>query len=201
MISNKILSLIILSILGIFLCLILIINILGYRSNVANGITGTKIKKIEIGMALEQVISILGKPYGIEMFDGQHDFSCKNPNFLEIKINKNTDIVYIVDSFFNNTSCCNTYEEDKQRLGKSVTLTYTKRPYFFKSLFVSYPMLWVHLDSNYRVCSVYAKRYEFIDDICIYSLSRAMNSISLEEIQGEINLFINEELFNKCFEK
>jgi len=190
---------VLISIIGIILCFVLVINILGYRSNVANGITGDKIKEIEMGMPLEQIIFILGKPFEIENFDGQHDFSCKNPKFLEMKVNKNTDIIYTVDCFFNETSCCEAYKEDKQIWGKRVTLTYTKRPCFLKSLFTSYPMLWVHLDSNYCVQNVYAKQYDFMDDICIYSLSWKTDTTTFEEIPGEIDFFINEELFDKCF--
>ena len=182
-------------IIGLILCLVLAINILGYRSNVANEITGTEIKEIEMGMTLEQVISILGKPYKIENSKGQHDFSCKNPNFLETSVNENTDIIHIVDSFFNDTSCCEAYKEDRQRFGKRVTLTYTKPVRFSKY----YPMLWVHLDSNYRVWNVFAKRKDHIDDICIYSLSWKTDTTTLEEIPNEISLFINDDLFNKCF--
>jgi hypothetical protein len=152
-----------------------------------------------MGMTLEQVISILGKPREIENFDGQHNFNCKNPNFLQMRVKNNTDIIYLVDRFFNDTSCCDAYKEDKQRLGKNVTLTYTQVPYLLKSLFIPYPMLWVHLDSNYCVQSVYAKQYDFINDICIYSLSWQMDTTSWEYIPGEIDLLINNELFSKYF--
>lgn len=187
----KVLSLII----GIVLCFIFVINALGYRSNVANGITGTEIKKIEIGMTLEQVTSILGNPFEIENLEGQHDLSCKKPNFLEMSINENTDIVHIVDSFYNETSCCKTYKKDRQRFGKRVTLTYTKPVRFSKY----YPMLWVYLDSNYHVQEVFAKRYDFIDNVVIYSLSIKTDTTTLEEIPNEISSFINDDLFDKCF--
>jgi hypothetical protein len=192
----KILGLIILSIIGVILCHILVIDVLGYRSNIVNGITGTEIKKIEMGMTLEEVISILGQPYEIHTLAGLHDFSCKNPKpRLEMNVNENTDIIYIIDSIFNDADfCCDGNEEDIQR-GKRVTLTYTKPVRFSKY----YPMLWVHLDSNYRVWSVYAKRKEFMDGICIYSLSWQTDTTTWEEIPGEIGLFINDELFNKCF--
>ena len=188
----KVLSLIIAIVL---LCFILVINILGYRSNVANGITGTEIKKIEIGMTLEQVTSILGDPFEIENLEGQHDLSCKKPNFLEMSINENTDIVHIVDSFYNKTSCCQTYKKDRQRFGKRVTLTYTKPVRFSKY----YPMLWLYLDSNYHVQEVFAKRYDFIDNVVIYSLSIKTDTTTLEEIPNEISSFINDDLFDKCF--
>jgi hypothetical protein len=181
-------------IIGIILCLVLVINILGYRLNIANEITGDKIKKIEMGMTLEQVISILGKPYEIETLAGLHNFSCKNPKTrLEMNISENTDIIYIVDSIFSDTNfCCDGNEEDIKR-GKRVTLIYTKPVRLSKY----YPMLWVQLDSNYRVWGVSAKRYEFMDDVCVYSLSWKTDTAT--ETQGEISLFINDALFNKCF--
>jgi len=196
----KIVSFIILSIIGIILCFVLVINILGYRSNVANGITGTEIKKIEMGMTLEQVISILGKPYEIETLAGLHNLTCQNPKpRLEMSIDEDTDIIYIIDSIFSDTFfCCEGNEEDIQS-GKRVTLTYTKRFCLLKSLFAPYPMLWVHLDSNYCVNSVGAKRYP--EDIHIYSLSWQTDETTLEEKPGEISLFINDGLFNKCFKK
>ena len=195
----KVISFIILSIIGIILCFILVINILGYRAIIANGITGNKIKEIRMGMTLEEVISILGKPYEIDYSTRHHNFTCKNPRFeLGISVNETTDIIHIVDSIYNDTNyCCDAYEETKIRFGKEVTLIYTKPVRFSKY----YPMLWVHLDSNYCVNSVFAKRYEFMDDICIYSLSWKTDETTLEEISGEISLFINEELFNKCFKK
>ena len=47
-----------------FLCFVFVLPM--HRSNIANGITGTKIKEIKMGMPLDEVISILGKPYEIE---------------------------------------------------------------------------------------------------------------------------------------
>jgi len=166
------------------------------KPKIANGITGDKIKEIKMGMPLEEVISILGKPYEIENFDGSHDFSCKNPKLLEMNVDENTDIIHIVDNFFNTTSCCEAYEESKLRFGKRIKLTYTKKGIF--EFFFIYPMLWVHLDSNYCVRNVFAKLF---DDICIYSLSWEYDETTLEEIPGKESLFINEELFDKCFKK
>jgi len=154
-------------------------------SRIADGVTGDKIKEVEKGMPLEEVISILGRPYEINCATRHHNNTCENPRIeSNISVTKNTDIIYLVDSIYNDTNyCCDFYEETKTRFGKKVTLTYTKRPVLLRG-FVSYTMLWVHLDSNYRVSSVYAKRYEGFEDFCIYPLSWG-----------------NEELFNKCFKK
>jgi outer membrane protein assembly factor BamE (lipoprotein component of BamABCDE complex) len=67
---------------SIFLCLfiIIVINTLGYRSNVINGVTSNKIKAIKLGMSLDDVLLILGKPYEIEALDGLHNLSCKKTN-------------------------------------------------------------------------------------------------------------------------
>jgi len=98
----KILGLIILSFIGIIISSILVIKVLGYRTNIANGITGAEIKQIEISMPFEETILILGKPYTITNRKGQHSIAhCKTPKLLEKSINKNTDIIQVVDSFFN----------------------------------------------------------------------------------------------------
>jgi hypothetical protein len=193
----KVLTVVILSIF-IFLCFLFAINIFGYRSK----ISGNKIKEIRLGMPLEQVISTLGKPYEIEDFGGNHNSNCENPNLLKIRVNNNTDIIHIVDSFYNVAPCCDSYEESVRRLrGKQVTLTYTKKPApLIIGCLVSHPMLWVHLDSNYCVRSVYAKRYEG-NDICIYSLSWQYDEETLKDKTGEVIFFINDELFNKSFRK
>jgi len=179
----------------VLLCFSLVINILGYRSNIANEITGDKIKEVQLGMPLEQVISILGKPYHIETDLGLHILSCKNPKpMFKMKVKESTDIISIVDSIFNDTNyCCEGNKEDIQR-GKRATLTYTKPVRFSEH----YAMLWVHLDSNYCVRCVYAKQYEFImGNVCIYSLSWKTDKTTLEKMPGEV--YINEELFNNCF--
>ena len=201
----EVLSFIILSIIAMILCIVLglyILGMFGYKSNTGSDISGNKIKRIEMGMTLEQVISILGKPFEIDVSGETHSFDCKSPKFyLEMPVNENTDIIYIVDRIYNDTSyCCDAYKEEIQR-GKRITLIYSNRPCFIKSLFIIYPMLWVHLDCNYCVQSVYVKQYDFPDKIPIYSLSWQTDEITLEEKSGEISLFINDELFNKCFKK
>lgn len=193
----KILGLIILSIIVFILSSALVIKVLGYRTNIANGITGTEIKQIEIGMPFEETISILGKPFTIENRQGQHSIvHCKNSKHLEMSVNKNTDIIQVVDSFFNGTYCCDDYKENIQ---KSVTLQYTKRHCFFRNLFSNFPMLWVHLDSNYCVHSVYASEFDLNLKPVIYSLSKKIDYDTWEEIPNEISLYINDELLEKYF--
>ncbi|MCL2289344.1 MAG: hypothetical protein FWC34_01375 [Bacteroidetes bacterium] len=193
----KILGLIILSIIVFILSSVLVIKVLGYRTNIANGITGTEIKQIEIGMPFEEIISILGKPFTIENRNGQHSIvHCKNPKLLEMSVNKNTDIIQVVDSFFNGTYCCDAYKESIQ---KGVTLQYTKRHCFFRNLFSNFPMLWVHLDSSYCVHSVYAREFDLDLKPVIYSLSKKIDYDTWEEIPNEISLYINDELLEKYF--
>ena len=185
----RVLTLIILSVVVCISCM--------DKSNIANGITGDKIKEIKTGMTLEDVVSILGMPYEIDCADRMHNVTCKNPRIeREISVNENTDIIHIVDGIYNDTNyCCDAYKESMQRVGKEVTLTYTKSPALLRG-FVIYTMLWVHLDSNYCVRSVYAKRYEGPEGFCIYSSSKKSDETILE---GKQEAFINEELFNKCF--
>jgi hypothetical protein len=193
----KIFGLIILSFIGIILSSILVIKVLGYRTNIANGITSTEIKQIEIGMPFDETIAILGKPFTIENNNGQHSIAlCKNPKFLEMSVNKNTDIIQVVDSFFNGTYCCDSWKESIQ---KGVTLEYTKRPCLLINLFSNYPMLWVHLDSNYCVREVYARELDLDLKPVIYSLSRKIDYDTWEEVPNEISLCINEELLEKYF--
>ena len=66
------------------------------------------------------------------------------------------------------------------------------------SILKSYPMLWVHLDSNYRVSSVYAKYYD-ADDKCIDSLSSNTIFSDEERRDEHVELFVDTTLFRKCF--
>lgn len=138
-------------------------------------------------MNLEEVLNILGRPYKIEALAGLHDFNCTQPNTQLIKdIDEDSDIREIVNEKFSVTDfCCEGNREDLSH--KRVTLEYTKPKDFSRH----YPMLWVHLDSNFQVESVYAKQYDGflgLDDPCIYSL----NQESVSE---------NQELFEKNFKQ
>jgi hypothetical protein len=197
----KIFGLTILSFIGFILCVVLVIKVLELRTNIANGITGTEIKQIEIGMSFEETISILGKPFEISASGNHHNLSCENPKSgLEKSIVKNTDIICIVDNYFNDTIyCCDGNEEAKKRFGKNVTLTYTKRPCFLRNLFSNFPMLWVHLDSNYCVRSVYARELDLDLKPVIYSLSKKIDYETWEEIPNEISLYVNNELLERYF--
>ena len=179
--TMKILTKIFQSIVGLIILFVLAVNILGVRSDIANNITGDKIKQVKKGMTLEQVVAILGRPYSINSLNGLHDFSCKTPKpRLEMDINNQTNIKAEVEKIYNDTNyCCEGNKEDIQN--KFVTLTYTRPVH----LSLHYPMLWVHLDSTYKVYSVYAKQYDGIlglDDPCIYS--------------GGV---MDENKFNNCF--
>lgn len=141
------------------------------RQNLSGNITVNDIEKVKTGMTLEQVEHILGRPYKIESLAGLHVLNCPNPKPMlteEIKIK--SDIRQIVEATFSDTNyCCEGNKEDLQT--KRVTLTYSKPVMLSKY----YPMLWVHLDSNYRVYHVYAKRYAggiMPGESTIYSLDR-----------------------------
>jgi hypothetical protein len=57
------------------LIILVIIGVFNTKSN----ISGSKIKEIKLGMSVEQVESILGKPYEIKESPGLHVNGCKNP--------------------------------------------------------------------------------------------------------------------------
>ena len=195
----KILGIIIISTVGLILLSIIIVNILGTRTDIVNGVNSDKIKKVKPGMTLEQVTSILGLPYKIDASQGLHNFDCKKPRHrLSIEINKLTDIKLIVDNFYNDTNyCCEGNKEDMQT--KGVTMTYT-RPVSFSKY---YPMLWVHIDSNYRVYSIYAKRYEGflgLDDLTIYSLSCDFDTLTSKLDYESTKEFINDKVFQDSFD-
>lgn len=155
------------------------------KRELSGDFTSTEIRRIKIGMTLEEVQEILGQPFQITSLAGLHELTCRNPNEgLIIDINLNSNIREIVNQYFSETDyCCNGNKDDLAN--KRVTLEYTKRIEFSRH----YPMLWVHLDKNLRVESVFAKQYDGflgLDDPCIYSLARK-------------NHFEHEELFEKHF--
>ncbi len=160
----------------------------------------TDIEKIYIGMPLDSVVLVLGRPYAFNSDLGCHDLTCKHPRFVsDIKMTNETDIVHIIDSIYRDTNyCCEANKESVRKNRENTTLTYTKRPCFIMRIFHSYPMLWVHLDSVYRVSNVYAKYYD-ADDKCIYSLSSS-TCLSQEESQDRhIELMVDTVLFRKSF--
>jgi hypothetical protein len=183
---------------GLILLLIMAVNIIGTRSDIVDGVTGTKIKQVKPGMTIEQVISILGSPYSINALKGIHNNSCKKRQpRLYMEVNSSTNIKATVDRFYSEQHyCCEGNKQDMQT--KNVTLTFTQPVIFSKN----YPMLWVHFDSDYKVSRVYAKSYEGIlglNDRCIYSLSWAFDAKTMEMRQDTVTMFINNELFKKSF--
>ena len=128
------------------------------------------IRQVKIGMDLEEVQEILGKPYQINALEGLHELTCKQPKSRLIQdINSDIKIREIVNRKYAETDyCCEGNKDDLKY--KGVTLVYSKRKEFSRH----YPMLWVHLDSNFKVWNVFAKQYDGylgFDDPCIYSLN------------------------------
>ena len=140
------------------------------KRDLSGDFSSTEIRQIQIGMHLEDVQEILGKPYQITSLAGLHELTCKrqNPRLIE-DIDSKSDIKKLVNQKFSETDyCCEGNKEDLEN--KRVTLVYTKRQEFSRH----YPMLWVHLDSNFQVENVFAKQYDGflgLDDPCIYSLT------------------------------
>lgn len=183
------------------LCVLLIVTFfcMGFHSN-RKIIQYTDIEKVHVGMSLDSVFLVLGRPYEFSSNIGCHDLTCKHPRDVsDIKMTNETNIVHIIDSIYQNTNyCCKANNISMNDIGKNVTLTYTKRPAFLMSILKSYPMLWIHLDSVYRVRSVYAKYYG-ADDKCIYSLSPSINFSDKENQEEHVEILVDTVLFRKCF--
>lgn len=191
----------IVSFIVLILCLLIIGTSFhkGFHSN-RKIIQYTDIEKVHVGMSLDSVFLVLGRPYEFSSNLGCHDLTCKHPRDVsDIKMTNETNIVHIIDSIYQNTNyCCKANNISMNDIGKNVTLTYTKRPVFLMSILKSYPMLWVHLDSVYRVRSVYAKYYG-ADDKCIYSLSPFLSPHEKDSSEEYVELFVDTALFRKCF--
>ena len=185
---------------ALMLCLVLIMTCChkGFNSN-KNTIHYSDIKKIHIGMPLDSVIMVLGQPYAFSTDLGCHDLTCKNSRIVsDIKMTKGTNIVHCIDSIYQDTNyCCEANRENMMNIKKHSTLTFTETP---MNTLKSYPMLWVHLDGDYRVREVYAKYYgSGLDEKCIYSLSPSISFSDSDSIDNHIDLFIDTTLFRKCF--
>jgi hypothetical protein len=162
-------------------------------------VTSTNILRVTPGMPLEEVFNILGRPYGISCLHGIHNIGCVSPNpRLDQAVNQTTDVRKLVRSFIESQkSCC---EGNKRELAEfnNITLVYTERGLFF-----SYPMLWVHLDTSFRVKDVYAKEYEggfFGDDPGIYGFGWATDSTGIKLDYTRTEKWMNEEKFYRCFQ-
>ncbi len=167
------------------------------RSDSFERVTGNKLKQIKLGMTIENVISNIGKPIKINASRTLHDGNCKNPRLgLEKKINSTSDIRNIIDSYYKDKKyCCDGNKEDLKE--KVITLQYTKPNYLSKK----YPMLWIHLDDNYKVNCVYAKEYSgFLDfdGFEIYSLSWEFD-LKTKTQKNNVDYFIDNEKFNEYF--
>ena len=165
-----------------------------------NSIQYCDIERIYIGMPLDSVVLVLGQPCSFSSDLGCHDLTCKQSrNVFDTKMTKETDIIHVMDRIYQDTNyCCETNKEMMKTIEKNTTLAYTKKPFSIMSILKSYPMLWVHLDSNYRVSSVYAKYYD-ADDKCIYSLSSSTLFLNEEKQNEHVELFVDTTLFRKCF--
>ena len=161
------------------------INLLIDKRELSGNFTSCEIRQIKIGMTLEQVQQTLGQPFQITSLAGLHNSDCTRQKSRLIKdISEDSDIREIINQKFSETDyCCEGNREDL--LNKRVTLVYTRPIEFSKH----YPMLWVHLDSNFTVVNVFAKQYDGflgLEDPCIYSLDQEKK-------------FENKKLFEKNF--
>jgi len=128
------------------------------NSNMVKDVTDEKIRKIEIGMTIEQVVSILNKPYYINIGNSTHTtVECNHTrNLNEIEINEETKIRELIVREYSDTNyCCSSNKQGMCFQKKEVTFTYSKH--------VLYPyrrMLWIHFDDSLLVRYVYCKQYK-----------------------------------------
>jgi hypothetical protein len=148
-------------------------------------------------MSVEQVESILGRPYQMTAAPKAHVFACKTPRTDSIKFDNQKGLRSILDNFYGDTAyCCEGYKENLQN--NLTTLTYTQRSIF------SHPMLWVDLDSTYKVDRVCVRIYGFLDffepaQMYIYLLSWGRDEKTLEMKHEKPEYFVDEGLFSKYF--
>jgi hypothetical protein len=183
-------------IIGLILAVLFIINF--FSPSLPTKVKSDNILKIVPGMPVENVFNILGRPFSITALYGIHQIGCVNPNpNLNEILNKNTDIKKLVHDFISNQKyCCDGNKRDLEEFD-NITLVYTKRGILF-----SYPMLWVHLDTSFRVNNVYAKEYEgwlLGDDPGIYSFGWAMDSTYTKWDYTKTCKSMNKEKFYRCF--
>lgn len=177
--------------LGFFPLLAGIAYLAGTRADVAHQPSGAQIRQIEPGMSLEQVISILGRPYEIAALNGLHNSNCTAPSpRWELTPDHINNIRSFFDSAFADPhACCSGNREDKRH--KGLTLVYTRPVFAWR-----YPMLWVHLDSNYLVESIYARAYNSLlgkDETSFY------NVYEQPDTPGKVVTGIDEATFSACF--
>lgn len=189
-------------ILGVFLIigfiLVVFYTIDFFSPGLPDKVKSDNILKITPGMTMDHVFSILGRPFSVTGLHGIHKIGCSNPNpMLDEDINENTNIKKLVYDFISNQKyCCEGNKEDIEGFD-NITLVYTKRGLFF-----SYPMLWVHLDTSFRVNNVYAKEYEgglLGDDPGIYGYGWAMDSTYTKWDYSKTDKWMNKEKFYRCF--
>ncbi|UOQ71956.1 outer membrane protein assembly factor BamE domain-containing protein [Hymenobacter cellulosilyticus] len=140
--------------------------------DVAGKVTAARIRRVQPGMSMRQVVHILGRPYTMLSEEGSETYNLSMRSTNKQGANE-TDTLDIeawmrqatADSAVHSSSVGSTPAHDR-----STTFTYT-RPVAWAG---RYPMLWVHFDSSAHVSSVYAKvyrPYSVLDDEVIYSLS------------------------------
>lgn len=153
------------------------------KKEVSGDFTSNDIRKVKVGMTLEEVQNILGQPFEVTSGTAIHKMTCKKPKrTLKQSLSSNSNIRNIVNEKFSETDfCCEAYKNNLENK-KSSTLVYTKRisPWM-------YPMLWVHLDDSFKVSSVYAKEYKGFDDSGIYLLNKKGKSENKDVFEKHFN--------------
>jgi hypothetical protein len=187
----------VLIIIGLIISVTALIAYQQNSSDMSRHITYKQIKKVNPGMALEQVIAILGKPCKIEATAGLHTITCQNPKpRLDLFVSEETNIREKVKRFYSDTCyCCGGNKSDMQIM--DVCFSYSQPKFFV----INYPMLWVHFNQSFRVYSVDAKQYEGLlglNERLIYNKSFSVEAPNMR-LKNQIDSFIDENAFYMCF--
>jgi hypothetical protein len=167
-------------------------------SHIVSGVTGNKIKSIKLGMDMDEVIKILGRPYQIEALRGTHNITCKHPkkNLYRAPY-PGENIKKTISDIYNDTQyCCDGNKDDYNY--KTSTFTYSKHMFLCKY----YPMLHVDFDEENKVSGIFASRYEGFwgePESDIYCCYWADLYSSIKSKHDSIIFHIDEIKLNECF--
>lgn len=143
-------------------------------------------------MTLKEVQAILGRPLKITSFAGAvHQNTCERPiKSLDEKISSNSDIRGIVNAKFSSTEfCCEAYKRTLKDIRVTLVYTESQRDLNYSWL-QRYPMLWVHLNDDFSVRSIYVKEYAGIkglNETVIYCLSEDLFGEKKELLEKNFN--------------
>ena len=182
-----------------YIWLLIFLYMLDIVSPVMPGsVTNSSILNVKPGMCLDTVICKLGRPLKVTCFKRIHSERCSIPDrMLEMEVFQNTNIRKSLGAVLSrNLYCCPSNDKESDP-GYSITLVYTHR-----KMLISAPMLWVHLDTAFRVIDIFSKEYAhglFGDEEGIYCYSARGNLGLYEGPYAKTLKWMNKEKFDRYF--